>query len=205
MTETQEAIISDFALVGSFSSSTATAAWPWPPTPLSLTSPSRSTPAPTRCPTTSASSRCRRGDPRAGRVLQEALPQGHDGRGHRLGRGIGQDPDGPAIRRHEELGLQDRLRRLRQPPAVRLHDRRHRHEERRCERGFPDRRHWQDAAIFVQNAATQNWHPGLIFSGGPVYADQFISHAGGPAAVNGIQIGQVFALYLDRTPRPCRR
>ena len=57
---------------------------------------------------------------------------------------------------------------------------------------------WQDAAIFVQNAATQNWHPGLIFSGGPVYADQFISHAGGPAAVNGIKIGQVYALYLGQ-------
>ena len=57
---------------------------------------------------------------------------------------------------------------------------------------------WQDAAIFVQNAATQNWHPGLVFSGGPVYADQFISHAGGPAATNGIQIGQVYALYLGQ-------
>ena len=55
---------------------------------------------------------------------------------------------------------------------------------------------WQDAAIFVENAETQNWHPGLIFSGGPVYADQFISHAGGPVATNGIQIGQVYALYL---------
>ena len=55
---------------------------------------------------------------------------------------------------------------------------------------------WQDAAIFIENAETQNWHPGLIFSGGPVYADQFISHAGGPAATNGIQIGQVYALYL---------
>ena len=55
---------------------------------------------------------------------------------------------------------------------------------------------WQDAAIFVQNAATQNWHPGLIFSGGPVYADQFISHAGGPAVADGIMIGQVFPLYL---------
>ena len=32
-----------------------------------------------------------RGDPRAGRLLQEALPQGHDGRGHRLRRGVGQD------------------------------------------------------------------------------------------------------------------
>ncbi len=57
---------------------------------------------------------------------------------------------------------------------------------------------WQDAAIFVENAATQNWHPGLIFSAGPVYADQFISHAGGPAAANGIQVGQNQALYLGQ-------
>ncbi len=57
---------------------------------------------------------------------------------------------------------------------------------------------WQDAAIFVENANTQNWHPGLIFSGGPVYADQFISHAGGPAATNGIMIGQSFPLYLGQ-------
>ena len=55
---------------------------------------------------------------------------------------------------------------------------------------------WQDAAIFVENAATQNWKPGFIFSGGPVYADQFISHAGGPAVANGIMIGQAFPLYL---------
>ncbi len=55
---------------------------------------------------------------------------------------------------------------------------------------------WQDAAIFVQNMQTQNWHPGLVFSGGPVYAKQFISHAGGPAATNGIMIGQAFPLYL---------
>ena len=57
---------------------------------------------------------------------------------------------------------------------------------------------WQDAAIFVQNAATQNWHPGLIFSAGPVYADQFISHAGGPAVANGIMIGQIYPLYLGQ-------
>jgi ABC-type branched-subunit amino acid transport system substrate-binding protein len=57
---------------------------------------------------------------------------------------------------------------------------------------------WQDAAIFIENANTQNWHPGLIFSEGPVYADQLISHAGGPAATNGIQIGQVYALYLGQ-------
>ena len=57
---------------------------------------------------------------------------------------------------------------------------------------------WQVAAEFAQNAATQDWHPGLIFSGGPVYADQFISHAGGPAVANGIQIGQAQALYLGQ-------
>jgi len=48
----------------------------------------------------------------------------------------------------------------------------------------------------VENMETQNWHPGLVFSGGPVYAEQFISHAGGPAATNGIMIGQAFPLYL---------
>jgi len=57
---------------------------------------------------------------------------------------------------------------------------------------------WQDAAIFVGDAAAQNWHPGLIFSGGPVYADQFISHAGGPADTNGILVGQTQALYLGQ-------
>jgi ABC-type branched-subunit amino acid transport system substrate-binding protein len=55
---------------------------------------------------------------------------------------------------------------------------------------------WQDAAIFVENMETQNWHPGLVFSGGPAYAEQFISHAGGPTATNGIMIGQAFPLYL---------
>jgi ABC-type branched-subunit amino acid transport system substrate-binding protein len=57
---------------------------------------------------------------------------------------------------------------------------------------------WQVAAEFVQDAAAQNWHPGLIFSTGTTYADQFISHAGGPAATNGIQIGQAQALYLGQ-------
>ena len=57
---------------------------------------------------------------------------------------------------------------------------------------------WQVGAEFVQNAAAQGWHPGLIFSGGPIYADQFIAHAGGPAATNGIQIGQAQALYLGQ-------
>jgi ABC-type branched-subunit amino acid transport system substrate-binding protein len=57
---------------------------------------------------------------------------------------------------------------------------------------------WQVGAEFVQNAAAQGWHPGLIFSAGPIYADQFVAHAGGPAATNGIQIGQGQALYLGQ-------
>jgi ABC-type branched-subunit amino acid transport system substrate-binding protein len=57
---------------------------------------------------------------------------------------------------------------------------------------------WQVGAEFVADAAAQNWHPGLIFSAGPIYADQFIAHAGGPAATNGIQIGQAQALYLGQ-------
>ncbi|MGP0031147.1 MAG: ABC transporter substrate-binding protein [Acidimicrobiales bacterium] len=57
---------------------------------------------------------------------------------------------------------------------------------------------WQVGAEFVQDAAAQGWHPGLIFSGGPLYADQFVAHAGGPAATNGIQIGQAQALYLGQ-------
>jgi len=57
---------------------------------------------------------------------------------------------------------------------------------------------WQDGAIFVQDMATQSWHPALVFSGGPLYAAQFISHAGGPAATSGIQIGQGQALYLGQ-------
>ena len=57
---------------------------------------------------------------------------------------------------------------------------------------------WQVGAEFVQDAAAQGWHPGLIFSAGPIYADQFVAHAGGPAATNGIQIGQAQALYLGQ-------
>jgi hypothetical protein len=57
---------------------------------------------------------------------------------------------------------------------------------------------WQVAASFMQDAAMQNWHPGLIFSFGPVYADQFIAQAGGAAVTNGIQIGQAQGLYLGQ-------
>ena len=57
---------------------------------------------------------------------------------------------------------------------------------------------WQVAAIIIQDATQQGWRPKLIFSGGPVYADQFIKTAGGAAATNGIMIGQVQALYLGQ-------
>ena len=33
---------------------------------------------------------------------------------------------------------------------------------------------WQVAAIIIQDATQQGWHPKLILLGGPVYADQFI-------------------------------
>jgi len=56
---------------------------------------------------------------------------------------------------------------------------------------------WQIAAAMVQAMTQQNWHP-LLFSGGPVYADQFISTAGGPSAVNGLWLGQTQALYLGQ-------
>ena len=57
---------------------------------------------------------------------------------------------------------------------------------------------WQEAAIFMENAAAQNWRPGLVFSDGPVYANQFISHAGGQTVVDGIQLGMSQALYLGQ-------
>ena len=60
---------------------------------------------------------------------------------------------------------------------------------------------WQDAAIFVETQQELAPWAHLL---GAVYADQFISHAGGPTATNGIQIGQVYALYLgedaDKVP-----
>jgi ABC-type branched-subunit amino acid transport system substrate-binding protein len=57
---------------------------------------------------------------------------------------------------------------------------------------------WQVAAIMVQDMTQQGWKPALIMSGGPVYADQFIKTAGGPAATNGIWVGQEQSLYLGQ-------
>lgn len=57
---------------------------------------------------------------------------------------------------------------------------------------------WQVAALIMRDAYQQNWHPALIFSGGPVYADQFIKAAGGPSIADGIYITQVQALYLGQ-------
>jgi ABC-type branched-subunit amino acid transport system substrate-binding protein len=57
---------------------------------------------------------------------------------------------------------------------------------------------WQVGALIMKAAYQQNWRPPLIFSGGPIYADQFIKAAGGPTIANGIWIGQGQALYLGQ-------
>lgn len=63
---------------------------------------------------------------------------------------------------------------------------------------------WQDAAAIVQAMVQQNWHPQLVFSAGPIYADQFIKTAGGASATDGIWLGQGQSLYLgqDRSAIP---
>ncbi len=56
-----------------------------------------------------------------------------------------------------------------------------------------------DAAIasrFMQEAATQGFHPQLVFSGGPIYTDSFVKQAGGASVVNGAYLNQPEALYL---------
>lgn len=57
---------------------------------------------------------------------------------------------------------------------------------------------WQVGALIMKAAYQQNWHPALVFSGGPLYAAQFINAAGGPTVANGIWIGQGQALYLGQ-------
>jgi ABC-type branched-subunit amino acid transport system substrate-binding protein len=57
---------------------------------------------------------------------------------------------------------------------------------------------WQVAAILIQNMVQQNFRPALIESGGPIYSDQFIKTAGGAAATNGLYVGQSQALYLGQ-------
>ena len=103
MTETQEAINNDFALVGQL----------LPLRRLRLHGPGQRHRRPRRLRHARRRHQCaaqrlqrpaavRPGDPRARAVLQEALPEGHDRRRHRLRRGLGQDPDGPAVRRPED-------------------------------------------------------------------------------------------------------
>jgi len=60
---------------------------------------------------------------------------------------------------------------------------------------------WQVAAILTQNMVQQNWHPAVVLSGGPIYADQFIAKAGGASAVDGDWVGQAQALYLGQDAR----
>ena len=52
------------------------------------------------------------------------------------------------------------------------------------------------AARFMQEAATQGFHPPLVFSGGPIYTESFIKQAGGAAVVNGTYLNQTEVLYL---------
>jgi len=52
------------------------------------------------------------------------------------------------------------------------------------------------AARFMQEASTQGFHPKLIFSGGPIYSDNFVSLAGGASVVDGMYLNQSEALYL---------
>jgi ABC-type branched-subunit amino acid transport system substrate-binding protein len=52
------------------------------------------------------------------------------------------------------------------------------------------------AARFLQAASTQGFHPQLVFSGGPIYTDNFVTLAGGASVVNGTYLNQPEALYL---------
>ena len=63
---------------------------------------------------------------------------------------------------------------------------------------------YQLDAIFLLDAAQQGWHPQLVFSGGPAYADQFVRAAGGAGNVDGVWLGIEQALYLgqDRAKIP---
>ncbi len=55
---------------------------------------------------------------------------------------------------------------------------------------------WQIAAIVSQEMAEQGWHPTVVYSGAPIYTTQFIPRAGGPADTDGDYIIQGQALYL---------
>jgi ABC-type branched-subunit amino acid transport system substrate-binding protein len=57
---------------------------------------------------------------------------------------------------------------------------------------------WQVAALITKDMVQQHWHPTVVLSGGPIYADQFIAAAGGASAVNGDYLGQAQALYLGQ-------
>ncbi|HXY26927.1 MAG TPA: ABC transporter substrate-binding protein [Acidimicrobiales bacterium] len=52
------------------------------------------------------------------------------------------------------------------------------------------------AAVFMQEAHTQGFHPQLVFSEGPIYTTDFVKQAGGPAVVDGTYLDQNAALYL---------
>ena len=196
MTETQEAINSDFALVGSFSLFDGYGCSALPATPPCPTSLSRSMPGECAARRLQRTTAVRSGDPRTGRVPQEALPEGHDCWPHRLGCLLGRDADGLSIRRPEEPGLQDRLRRRHQPAAVRLHPRRDQHEGKGRQRGRSDRDRLAGRGHLRRERRNPELAPRADLPGRarlrrPVHLP--CRRTGGD---QGIQIGQVYALYL---------
>ena len=64
---------------------------------------------------------------------------------------------------------------------------------------------WQDAAIFVENANTQNWHPGLIFSGGPSTPTSSSPTPAAPRRPTGSRSARSTPSTSARTPTRCRR
>jgi ABC-type branched-subunit amino acid transport system substrate-binding protein len=60
---------------------------------------------------------------------------------------------------------------------------------------------WQDEAVLMQNMTQQGWRPPVLFSDGPVYADQFIKAAGGASVADGVWVGQDYPLYLGQDAR----
>ena len=53
-----------------------------------------------------------------------------------------------------------------------------------------------DAEHIVSEMNTQGYHPQVIESAGPIYVDNFVQLAGGPANANGIYLDQTNSLYL---------
>jgi len=64
---------------------------------------------------------------------------------------------------------------------------------------------WQVAAGLVQAMNQQNFHPQVLFSAGPAYADQYIAAAGGPSAPTACGSARERRCTSARTQRSSRR